>query len=165
MAQSADAIPRVVLLGRLSLYGKGAVRLHEEMLTVTARWSEPSGRRGPLSAYSREAEAKTLELLEDALRRDAGGKVAEQVRQRLLATIPRDIEELLPQLERRATDAKADAEKRLAERGRAESESMRRILEEQSKRVAEQAGRTAQLQLDLFNEEEKRQLESNGKYW
>lgn len=36
LAQTADAIPRVVLLGRLSLYGKGAVRLHEDILTVTA---------------------------------------------------------------------------------------------------------------------------------
>lgn len=38
LAQSDDAIPRVVLLGRLALYGAGAARLHEQLLTVTARW-------------------------------------------------------------------------------------------------------------------------------
>ena len=34
---AADAIPRVVLLGRLSLYGRAAERLHEELVPVTAR--------------------------------------------------------------------------------------------------------------------------------
>ena len=35
-----DAQPRVVLLGRLALYGPGAARLHEEILLVTAAWTE-----------------------------------------------------------------------------------------------------------------------------
>jgi hypothetical protein len=164
LAHSADAIPRVVLLGRLSLYGKGAVRLHEEILTVTGRWLDPSSRKGHLSPYGRDAEMKTLDLLEDALRNGTGGTIPEPVQHRLLAAIPRDIEELLPQLERRGQDAKADAEKRLAERGRAESESMRKTLEDQKRRVAEQAGRAEQLQLN-FNDAEKRQFESNRRYW
>ena len=32
LAQTTDAIPRVVLLGRLCLYGPGAARLHEELV-------------------------------------------------------------------------------------------------------------------------------------
>ena len=36
-----------------------AERLHEELVPVTARWIEPPQRDGPLSAYAREAEAKT----------------------------------------------------------------------------------------------------------
>ena len=51
LAQSADSIPRVVLLGRLTLYGKGAERLHEEVVTVAARWVEPT-----------EAQRSTLRL-------------------------------------------------------------------------------------------------------
>ncbi len=40
------AQPRVVLLGRLALYGPGAARLHEEFLLVTAAWmSRDTGRR------------------------------------------------------------------------------------------------------------------------
>lgn len=58
LAQAADSIPRVILLGRLSLYGQGAERLHEELVPLAARWVEPSLRHGPLSAYAREAEAK-----------------------------------------------------------------------------------------------------------
>ena len=34
LAQSRDSIPRVILLGRLSLYGRGAERLHEEIVPV-----------------------------------------------------------------------------------------------------------------------------------
>ena len=67
LAQAADSIPRVILLGRLSLYGQGAERLHEELVPLAARWVEPSQRKGPLAAYAREAEAKTLDLLERSL--------------------------------------------------------------------------------------------------
>src|SRR5207248_10027502 len=67
LAQTADSIPRVVLLGRLCLYGRGAERLHEELVPVTARWIEPSARTEPLKRYAADAEAKTLELLERSL--------------------------------------------------------------------------------------------------
>ena len=45
LAQATDSIPRVILLGRLSLYGHGAERLHEELVPITARWIEPSRRK------------------------------------------------------------------------------------------------------------------------
>ena len=51
-------MPRVVLLGRLSLYGRKAERLHEEVVPVAARWIEPSQRKGPLVAFAKGAEAK-----------------------------------------------------------------------------------------------------------
>lgn len=166
LAQSVDAIPRVVLLGRLSLYGKGAVRLHDELLTVTARWAEPESRRGPISPYGREAEAKTLELLEQSLRPGSGSKVPDVAAKRLQASIPRDIEELLPHLQHRGEEARRDAEGKLSQRGHAESEEMRRILEEQKRRVAAELGRAPNAQLLLeFNDQEKRQLESNRRYW
>ena len=47
LAQSADAIPRVILLGRLSLYGPGADRLHEDIVSITARWIETARRPPP----------------------------------------------------------------------------------------------------------------------
>ena len=52
LAQSRDSIPRVILLGRLSLYGRGAERLHEEIVPVAARWRDPDSRDGPLRAYA-----------------------------------------------------------------------------------------------------------------
>jgi hypothetical protein len=67
LAQATDSIPRVILLGRLSLYGQGAERLHEELVPLAARWIETSQRKGPLAAYARDAEARTLDLLERSL--------------------------------------------------------------------------------------------------
>ena len=67
LAQASDSTPRVILLGRLSLYGRGAERLHEELVPLATRWIEPSQRKGPLQAYAQEAEAKTLDLLEKTL--------------------------------------------------------------------------------------------------
>jgi hypothetical protein len=51
LASAAGGDVRVILLGRLSLFGPRAVRLHEEIVAVTARWSEPSIRRTPLRPY------------------------------------------------------------------------------------------------------------------
>jgi len=145
LAQTSDAVPRVVLLGRLSLYGSGAARLHEEILTVTARWSEPTSRKGTLSTYGREAEAKTMDLLEAALRPQSHGSIPEAVTARLQASIARDIEELLPHLNARGNDAQKDAEAKLVERGRVEF---------------------GQTQLMLgFSDDEKRQVEFNRRYW
>ena len=172
-AQSTDAIPRVILIGRLSLYGKGASRLHEEIVTVTARWSDAVSRKSKLAPYGRDAESKTLELLEQSLRPGASRLVPEQVVKRLQASIVRDIKELLPHLEVRGAEDRKDAETKLAERGRIESQGMRKVLEEQRVRVRNEFGKEipAQLRLDLQGEEskqqqlERRQYESNRRYW
>jgi len=54
LTQTSDAIPRIVLLGRLCLYGPSAARLHEELIPVTARWVDPQLRKEPLKPYARE---------------------------------------------------------------------------------------------------------------
>ena len=68
-AQPTHALPRLVLLGRLSLYGHRAERLQEEIVPLAAPSTEPSRRARPLKAYAREAEARTLDLLDRSLRR------------------------------------------------------------------------------------------------
>jgi superfamily II DNA/RNA helicase len=84
LAQATDSIPRIILLGRLSLYGQGAERLHEELVPITARWIDPSQRKGPLAAYARDAEAKTLDLLERSLGDRRRGTPGETTQLRLL---------------------------------------------------------------------------------
>jgi superfamily II DNA or RNA helicase len=165
LAHSSDAIPRVVLLGRLSLYGVGAVRLHEEILTVTARWTAPASRRSPLAPYARDAEARTLELLEAALLPGSHRVVPPQIADRLQGSMPQDIEGLLLHLEKRGSESRADAEKKLSKRGDDEADSMRRVLEVQKRRVLAELGRYDQSQLLLNIDLEKRQLESNRRYW
>ena len=166
LVQAADSIPRVILLGRLCLFGRQAERLHEELIPVTARWIEPSKRDGPLKAYAEEAETRTLERLETALTN--ARSPGETIHRRLLDTAARDIEELLPQLEQRAESVAGIAEERLRNRGEREERQLRQTLERQRQRVetelAKHEGHGTQLALH-FNEEEKRQLEADIASW
>lgn len=166
LAQTSDAIPRVLLLGRLCLYGPGAARLHEELVPITARWTDPSQRRRALRPYAQEAEARTLGLLEEALLLKSGRPIADTVQRRLQAMVSRDLQDLLPHLEERARLLAKEAGESLAERGRQEAQAMRDILESQKRRVAETVQRYHDPQLSLdFGTEERRQLESNQRHW
>jgi superfamily II DNA or RNA helicase len=161
-----DAIPRVVLIGRLSLYGAGGARLHEELIEVAARWIDPADRRGRgLQLYGREAEQRTLELLEEALR-ETRHRVHDQVLKRLTAGARQDVRELTTHLESRAEDAMADARKKLVERARRESESMRGLLNDQAKRIRETDKRWDDRQLSLgFSVVEDAQLRRDRSHW
>jgi superfamily II DNA or RNA helicase len=168
LAQSADAVPRVVLLGRLSLYGRGAERLHEELVPLAARWVDPSQRKGPLTAYARDAESKTLELLEKSIAESAQHTPNEVIQSRLLASAARDISELLPQLEPRAKELAAIAIERLHQRGKREATDLSETLQRQRDRVRQELIRTEgefqQLTLG-FDEDDKRQLDANMRSW
>lgn len=168
LAQAADAIPRVILLGRLSLYGRGAERLHEELVPLAARWLEAESRKGPLKAYAREAEAKTLDLLERSLADLGRAAPGTTVQRKLLASAPRDIADLLPQLEPRAEELAALAIEKLKQRGEREAKDLRETLERQRDRVREELEKTEPTfkQLTLgFDDDEKRQLEADVRSW
>jgi superfamily II DNA or RNA helicase len=167
LAQSDDAIPRVVLLGRLALYGAGAARLHEQLLSVTARWLDPADRKQSLTPYGREAEARTMSLLQESLKPGATGQVVPAAaRQRLQASLAQDIRDLLPHLEQRGLAARQEAEAQLSERGVAESESLRKLLEDQRRRVlAKYNAAEADQMLLGFSDDEKRQLSADRRHW
>src|SRR5262249_11938674 len=164
LAQTADPIPRVLLLGRLCLYGAGAARLHEELIPVTARWSEPDRRKAPLSPYARDAELNTLHLLERALL--APGQPAnEVVLQKLRQAAPRDVEELLPHLELRGRELADGATLMLAQRGEKEADAMRGILEQQQKRIRATVEEHRDRTPGLFDQDEMRQLDADRRHW
>ena len=166
LVQAKDSIPRVILLGRLCLFGRRAERLHEELVPVAARWTDPAQRRSPLRAYAREAETRTLALLDESL--GGGGGPNEVVRRRLLAAAARDIAELRPQLEPRAEEFAAAAERRLTERGERESRDLHNTLQRQRERVVAELDRRdadyGQLAL-AFKEGEMRQLDADMRHW
>ena len=168
LAQASDSVPRVVLLGRLLLFGRRAERLHEEIIPVAARWTEPAHRKGHLVPYGQAAEAKTLSLLEQSLARTGAREPSEVIRRKLLATAARDIEELRPQLASRADRAAGEAERLLAERGRSEEHSLAQTLKAQKRRVLaaleKQTALEKQLRLE-FSAEEQKQIEDNVRAW
>jgi superfamily II DNA or RNA helicase len=166
LSQTNDAIPRVILLGRLALYGPGAARLHEEIIPVTARWRE-STRAEPLTPYARTAETETLRLLDDALMAPRDHRLNETIRRQLLESVTRDIQDLLPHLETRAREYEQDARTALGKRADAEAKAMREILDlQQTHLLATMSAHDKSLQLLLdFNDDERRQKENDRRYW
>jgi DNA polymerase III gamma/tau subunit len=151
-----------VLLGRLALYGQGAARLHEEIITITARWIDPAIRKSPLQPYAREAELKTLDLLDQALL--LGGTTNETIQEMLRASVGRDIEELLSYLQQRGEEYATIATQMLSKRGQDESTQMRVLLESQRKHILEKKLEDSQRILP-FREEELRQLNADRRHW
>lgn len=168
LAQVRDSIPRVVLLGRLSLYGTRAERLHEELVPVAARWLDPDRRDGPLSAYAKDATANTLELLDEALNDGAPRQPDDAIGRKLLAGASRDVDELLPQLDARAQDLAQDAIAKLTARGEREAKDLHEALVRQHNLVQQELARhkAKHDQLALgFDADERRQLDQNMRSW
>jgi hypothetical protein len=162
-----DPVPRVVLLGRLSLYGANAARLHDEILAVAARWSDAGVRSKPLEPYAEATLEKTLDLLERAFGTGQPRDLPDAVRHRLAAGARRDLDELRPHL---ATQAEVEAKRAvvdLQQRGDAEAADMRAILEAQRARIVKTAERRDKelRQLGLFNADEVKQVEADKRYW
>lgn len=164
----SDAVPRVVMLGRLALFGQSAERLHEEIIAVAARWIEPTQRTGPLAPYGRDGEERALGLLEEALRRERHAEASAVVQQRLAQSAANDVADLAPHLNRRAAEAAEKAIALLRQRGDREAADLQAAIEQQARRVSEQLeqSRAALQQLTLgFNPEERRQLQLDQRVW
>jgi len=159
------AQPRVVLLGRIALYGPGASRLHEEILPVTALWTEAGRGTKPLRALGRTGEETTLDQLEQAL--TGGRRPSDAVIGRAVSFAHQDIVDLLPALEERAADAIAKATTQLEQRGLEEAASLEALLHQQRQRIAKaDAGfDDRQLELPGIAETERRQMRADRTHW
>ena len=140
LVQAADSIPRIVLLGRLCLFGSRAERLHEELTFAAARWLPLSRRDGPLAPYGRRAERSTVDLLKRSLAKPRG-EPRPEIASRLRETAPRDITDLLPHLERNAHERTRRAQEALRRRGEKEARELAEALTRQRDRVAEELRR------------------------
>lgn len=163
LAQSQDAIPRVILLGRLALYGPGAARLHEEIIPITARWTDSVTRKAPLQPYAREAEQKTLDLLDRALL--SSGSPNHVIQAQLLQAAMRDVQELLPHLNQRAEEYAEDAKTKLTARAEDEAKKMLAILDAQRKHIEATDKKSLQLTFDGWTEDDRRQQDADRRHW
>lgn len=157
---TAGAQPRVALLGRLSLFGPGARRLHEELILVTAPWRDTRRAEAPLEPFAKSGESTTVNELEAALRQ--GRSPGSGVIERLRLTVDADIGDLRPYLEERATLAEQQAVTELAKTGDREADGLRDLLKSQIERVRQAMRETKspdQLEFDLRTEEQKEQAE------
>ncbi len=168
-----DPIPKVIALGRLSVYGQGASRLHDEVIAIAAEWSDPVARgRKKLQPLNEGEKDNVLALLEDSLASPRLQKVSETVKELLKQNAAQDIADLIPHLERRAKVLAQRAEKKLTERGKKEATEMKKILEQQQQRISQRKKEIEEpkaIQLSIpfaeFPAEEKRQLEADRRHW
>jgi len=166
--RTIEAKPRAVLLGRLSLFGDGGARLHDEVLAAAAEWLPVEQRRGGLRPLGEGDKADVLRLVEEGLAQPRLREVDEAQREYLRAHAARDVAELTPHFERRATVLVERARRDLTKRGDAEGRDMEAILEGQRERILarqkeiEEESRQGRL---AFNLDEERQLAADRRYW
>jgi superfamily II DNA or RNA helicase len=164
IAQSRDSVPRVVLLGRLALYGPGAARLHEEIIAVTARWTDSKIRRAPLEPYERDTEATTINLLYQSLIDTQIREIPEVVANQLRDAAPLDVSQLWPRLQERSQRIEDKARADLQRRGNEEAAAMLRILETQRKQIEAKQRADSQLVFESMAEEDRRQREAEHRF-
>ncbi|MCO6048378.1 DISARM system SNF2-like helicase DrmD [Mesorhizobium sp. RP14(2022)] len=151
---------RVVLVGRLALYGPAAARLHEEIIVITAIKSESS-----LRPLGERGEQTTLEALEEGL--NGASVPPREIVQKLLSSVKEDLAGLRPALEARAKDAAAIAARDLAELAQREAASLEALLTAQRDRIRALANdrNALQLEFDLADARERRQREADRRHW
>ena len=163
-----DPIPKVIVLGRLSLYGERASRLHDEVVAVAAQWLNPEARgRGKLRPLSETEKADVLQELEHCLATPRLREVPNSLLERCKEYAARDVADLLSHLERRAQTLAERATRKLTERGEKEAAQMKKLLEEQRARILKHEAKyeSHYYQLELFPSEELRQLEADRRHW
>ena len=170
LTSTEEARPSVVLMARLALYGPGASRLHDEVITVAAYWTEPDARRGPLQALrTTEAQERILDSLDKAIADAHRFTVEDRVRERLHSAIPRDLAELEPAIQSRLESARHAAELALLERGEAEAKAFFDLLSDQKRRILREASdfdQTArQLAFEFPDDLERAQREQDRRRW
>ncbi|GAM02302.1 DISARM system SNF2-like helicase DrmD [Sphingomonas parapaucimobilis] len=158
---AATPSPRVVLLGRLALYGEQAARLHEEVLSVAADWRDTGELRA--LAEGREAEARVLEELIEALRHASDAEPA--IAAHATAHAMRDVTELRPVLEARAAARAEKVAGELTRRAESEARGLETLLRQRIARILRERGQDdGQLSL-LLDPMEARQRAADRRSW
>ncbi|MBX3226793.1 MAG: DISARM system SNF2-like helicase DrmD [Labilithrix sp.] len=145
----ADDEVRAVAIGRLSLFGPRATRLHDELVVVAAPWFE-SARDGHLVPRSAKEDAEAVRDIESALLALPAGrsKKHEALERSLVPHAAKDFAALWRFVTEEADARALAAEQKLKARAREEATALSKILEAQRTTLErELAGR--QLTLDL----------------
>ena len=161
-----DDTAKLILLARLSLYGHGAARLHDEVLELVAEWdpADPTRRLRVLNATKTDM---ALADLETSLRERLPA-VEETIQHQLRVALPADVAQLKDRLESLAADRAERAKGQLSKRADDEANAFVKVLEEQRERIlktrTKHDSEFEQLAFG-FADHELRQLRDNRSYW
>jgi hypothetical protein len=160
-----DSLVRVIAFGRLSLFGPGATRLHDEVISVAAQWLEAGGPRH-LKPFADEADRRALETLEQVLRESPDLAIGPKVRERLMASASGDFGALWTHIADEAEARAHTAAQRLRDRARSEAEALSQILQTQRRAILEVLQGRIQLAFDFAEREadQQRQFQDDRKH-
>jgi hypothetical protein len=162
-----DDVARVVVLGRLTLFGPGALRLHDELIGVAAEWNE-SRTGGHLKPFSVDDDRRALQQLESILHASQTGHaqpVPDAVRHRLAASAEHDLKTLWPHVDAEADARAHDAEQKLSARGVVEAEQLTRILKNQQAVILKQLKNQLALPFDMAGPATAEERRAAQKQW
>jgi hypothetical protein len=129
VADPESSKTRVVAVGRLSLFGAGAARLHDELVMVTAAWKLGTDQLKPFADEAdRKAQDRLAALLSNA---PALPPLDDKTRARILVAAPSHFASLWGHIDDEADARSTEARRLLSLRGRTEAEDLRRILRAQ----------------------------------
>jgi len=124
---------RVVLVGRLSLFGQGATRLHDSLVHLVAELREGGEVR---RLETRAAQEKALTEMRQALHhRPDDWSPAQAFLERRRAHLPTHVGALWPLLKAQAEDEAAELVRLLDDRGAREAEALVEILDHQASAI------------------------------
>jgi len=132
---SRDPQPRVLVLGRLSLFGQGATRLHDELISVIADWHPGADRTTALQPLIDGERKQAWTALRQALEAGSTEGISKSLRDQLQAEAAADVAALKPALDQAAEQAQAVAAALLKQRGDAEAAALKEVLRAQRSRI------------------------------
>ncbi len=156
VAVPGESVARVIAYARLTLFGNGAARLHDELVAVAAAWTPgetPTPYKDPVTAQ------KAREVTEKALATGASaptGRIIEQA----LAQAESIFTALWPHLEAEAESRGVDAKNGLTRRARKESSDLTNLLQRQQKETDKDLAELKQVTMEqLSDKTQRRQAE------
>jgi hypothetical protein len=156
-----DATPRVLSFARVTLFGAGATRLHDEVVAATAMWPEFGA---PLEVMV-EKRDRTLERLEQLFAESPSlAVITPRVQGRVRKAAPGHFDMLWPQLQAEAMSIIEDVTVELRRRGETEAKALRKILDDQAALAERTLLDSRQLTLEEMNADERRQIDDDRRY-
>lgn len=127
IVSSPDSLIRVIAFGRLSLFGRGAARLHDQLVSVAARWVETSNE--PLKPFAEEADRRALDSLEQVLAESPTLEgITEAAQRKVIEAAPQLFSQLWSYVQAEADARAQEALLDLERRGHEEADQLEDIL-------------------------------------
>jgi Helicase conserved C-terminal domain/SNF2-related domain len=144
-----------IAFGRLSLFGPGATRLHDELVPIAARWKE-SGGKGHREPLDEKRHAQAIADLSRLLREVTADtkQLALKTQALLAAAAPGDYGALWPHIQDEAESLAHVAVQKLQSRARAESDALAKLLQDQRVAIEKELGRRRQLRFEWTDGEQ-----------